>query len=123
MALDQPARTGPEVGTLIALEPATSRILRGNNSAGDPIGGALSVSRLKHLLQSGPPGLYHTDKISADPLPCGPLVAKVGNRDRQSSSADEHRPRGISQATVNGMRRTVSPVVIGLVRPTGPCAA
>ena len=71
MALDQPARTGPKVATLIASEPAMSRDLRVNYSAGDPIGGALSVSRLKHLLKCIPWAFYHVDEISADLLACG----------------------------------------------------
>jgi hypothetical protein len=55
-----------------------SRILRLNNPAGDLIGTAISILSLSRLLREAPPGLYHIDEISHDPLPCGHTSRRWG---------------------------------------------
>ena len=55
-----------------------ARILRVNNSDGDPIKTAMSVFSLKRLLKSIPPGLYYIDEISPEPLPSGDTSRRWG---------------------------------------------
>jgi hypothetical protein len=55
-----------------------SRILRVNNPDGDPIGTAKSINGLARLLESVPPGVYHIDEISAEPLPSGHTSGSYG---------------------------------------------
>ncbi len=55
-----------------------SRILRVNNSDGEPIGTALSIHSLEWLLEGVPPGRYHIDEISNDPLPSGHTSRRWG---------------------------------------------
>ena len=45
-----------------------SRILRVNDPDGEPIGSAESIPGLARLLEDVPPGRYHIDEISHDPL-------------------------------------------------------
>jgi len=44
------------------------RILRLNNPDGDLIGSTESIEGIREMLEPLPPGRYHIDEISADPL-------------------------------------------------------
>lgn len=55
-----------------------ARILRVNNPDGDPIGTAESDEGVERLLEDLPPGRYHIDEISADPLPSGHTSRRWG---------------------------------------------
>jgi hypothetical protein len=48
-----------------------SRVLQVNNPEGEPIGTALTIHSLELLFEDVPPGRYHIDEISHDPLPSG----------------------------------------------------
>ena len=54
------------------------RILRINDPDGDPIGSDESILGVGRLLESVPPGRYHIDEISADPLPSGHTSRRWG---------------------------------------------
>ena len=45
------------------------RILRLNDTNGDPIRSAGSRESVDRFLEDPPPGRYHIDEISSDPLP------------------------------------------------------
>ncbi len=47
------------------------RTLGVNDPDGEQIGSAESIPGLARLLEGAPPGRYHIDEISADPLPSG----------------------------------------------------
>jgi hypothetical protein len=54
------------------------RILRVNDADGDPIRTAESDEGVQRLLESLPPGHYHIDEISSDPLPSGHTSRRWG---------------------------------------------
>lgn len=54
------------------------RILRVNNPDGEPIGTAHSVEGVWDTLEPLPPGRYHVDEISSDPLPNGHTSRRWG---------------------------------------------
>ena len=56
------------------------RILRVNNLDGEPIRMGLFFNSLAHLLEDVPPGHYHIDKISHDPLPSGHTSRRCASR-------------------------------------------
>jgi len=54
------------------------RILRIKGADGEPIGTAESGQGVQRILEGLPPGRYHVDEISRDPLPCGHTSRRWG---------------------------------------------
>ena len=83
-------------------EEVMSRILRVNNPDGDPIGSAESIPGLARLFADVPPGRYHIDEISHDPLPSGHTSRRWGiavkRGDSSVSIARDIWPNRVSSA-------------------------
>jgi hypothetical protein len=64
-----------------------SRILRVNDSDGEPIGTALSIHSLEWFFESVRPGRYHIEEISHDPLPSGHTSRRWGIAVKRNDSS------------------------------------
>jgi hypothetical protein len=64
-----------------------SRILRVNNPDGEPIGTALSIHSVELFFEGVPPGRYHIDEISHDPLPSGHTSRRWGIAVKRNDSS------------------------------------
>ena len=64
-----------------------SRILRVNNSDGEPIGTPPSIPSLEWFFEDVPPGRYHIDEISHDPLPSGHTSRRWGLAVKRNDSS------------------------------------